>query len=272
MRFLNKGKQLARSWMPPALYDFVRKRLYCSKITYSGRFASFKDASSNAGIERPWSDTTYLANQKQKYQKFCKDTLPDGFEVCMRRGLYMEPLWAKQSSDIFRVLDFGGGAPIEFNYFINAAPFLRHLQWIIADTRESIEAAKSYIHDDRIEFVESSDRSLLEGSPWDLIHCSGTLQFIDDPWEVLDWFASLNAPYLILRNLPLVEEKESAVTIAKLEKGIGVKHPVWVFGSDMWNLLKQNWSVSFKSYDNDSMPGFTERNVNLLLKRKHFSV
>ena len=104
---------------------------------------------------------------------------------------------AHAGSRPLRVIDFGGGAGIHFHAACKVLP--QRPQWAIAETRVMAEAARAA----GLEAFDDLDMALRHVGAADLVHSSGTLQYLPDPLGTLEALVALNAPVFLLARLPV---------------------------------------------------------------------
>lgn len=91
-----------------------------------------------------------------------------------------------------RVLDFGGGFGIHYLEALATCPDVR---WAVVETANIVNMAPQW---PRLNVVSTIDDALAWlGSPPDLIHSNGALQYTNDPASYLGHLASINAPRML---------------------------------------------------------------------------
>lgn len=91
-----------------------------------------------------------------------------------------------------RVLDFGGGFGI---HYLEALPTCPDVRWAVVETANIVNMTPQW---PRLNVVSTIDDALAWlGSPPDLIHSNGALQYTNDPVDYLQWLAAIAAPKML---------------------------------------------------------------------------
>ena len=104
------------------------------------------------------------------------------------------------------VLDFGGSLG---QTWFGLEWTLRHLpsptMWCVVDQPECVADGVPLFESDRLRFYASVDAAASEHE-LNTVVCSSTLQYLDEPYEILDMLARLTLPHLILDRTPISNE------------------------------------------------------------------
>jgi putative methyltransferase (TIGR04325 family) len=142
------------------------------------------------------------------------------FEKCTRYYSYVRNTGEIRNSDYrvfipfaflksqeLNILDFGGGGGSTFaiaqKYF---GPIIK--SWTVVETPQMVQSA-SISYDQRLNFV--SEIGGLKSGLYDLVICSSSLQYCDDPEAVLRSVAMLEAEYIWITRTALVEKRISGI-------------------------------------------------------------
>ena len=101
------------------------------------------------------------------------------------------------------VLDFGGGCG--FHYLRVATATRTPLRWAIVETETMAARATKLARNYFRVFTTLNDAAAALGIV-DLIHASGSIQYVPDPPAVLKAFVALRPQYILLARLPLWRE------------------------------------------------------------------
>ena len=108
------------------------------------------------------------------------------------------------------VIDYGGASGAHYflvKHFYNNVKF----DWKIVETQTMVNAAHD-LSSNELSFHTDFSESL-EIDEIDLIHSSGTLQCIENPYEVLSKFVELSPKFMILSKLGLSREKDDVIVV-----------------------------------------------------------
>lgn len=193
-------KRLLLDWLPPALFRQVR-RVYNGGVRFEGRFSSWEDAAARCtGYDSKEILAKVLAatlKVKRGEAAFERDSvLFDEIEYVwpVLAGLMCA---AARSSGILNVLDFGGA--LGSSYFQNRK-FLQSLpsvRWNVVEQPHYIDAGRKHIQDTQLQFYKTIEECLSESQP-NVIFLSGVLQYLPDPFGMLNKLGAVNADVLIL--------------------------------------------------------------------------
>jgi len=114
-----------------------------------------------------------------------------------------------------KILDFGGACGLHYFEIRALVKPETKLVWCVVETTEMAkrgEQLMSFSHGELHFFSSVEDAQTFAGR-FDLVHTSGTLQAVPDPWFYLDKLLKLNAKCLILNRLGLIQGQEDIFTV-----------------------------------------------------------
>jgi putative methyltransferase (TIGR04325 family) len=116
-----------------------------------------------------------------------------------------------------KVLDFGGGGGNHFNVAENLFPELIQ-SWTILETEEMVKAASKETRDPKLSFVDSDGAVNKSEIPYDVVLCSSSLQYTEDPVGTLNFLISQGSKVLIITRTPMNEQPQyiAGVQVSKL--------------------------------------------------------
>lgn len=113
------------------------------------------------------------------------------------------------------VLDFGGAAGAHYFLARSILPKSTKLNWVVVETPAMAERAGALLENNELHFTAD----LNEARDWliqvDLLHTSGTMQCVPDPYEQLQQLINIKAEYMLLNRLGLTQGDHDVVTIHK---------------------------------------------------------
>jgi len=152
-------------------------------------------------------------------------------------------LWiASQNGGRLNVLDFGGS--LGSSYYQNKMflDSVKELNWCIVEQPEFVIEGKNNFSNDRLHFFNTNDECF-HTFEIDVILLSSVLQYLEEPYKLLDIFLSKQVKFIILDRTSFIEGKDR-ITIQKV-------HPaIYKASYPCWFLNKRNLITYLgKSYD-----------------------
>jgi putative methyltransferase (TIGR04325 family) len=193
-------KALARDWLPPVLVRWFRQ-MRGGGIRFEGDFATWDEANSHCtGYDAEYILAKVLASAlKVKHGEAAAErdsVLFDQIEYAwpVLAGL----MWAAaRTGGRLNVLDFGGA--LGSSYFQNRK-FLQPLpdvRWNVVEQPHYIDAGRKHIQDTPLQFYKTIEECLSESQP-NVVFLSSVLQYLPDPFGMLNKLGAVNADVLIL--------------------------------------------------------------------------
>lgn len=108
------------------------------------------------------------------------------------------------------VLDYGGACGLHYFTVRRLIPKKCRLSWTVIETPAMVAAGKT-IANDELQFF--SDLASVQGQKFDVVHSSGTLQCVPDPFASLAALTSFNAPSLVLNRIGIHAGKNDFITL-----------------------------------------------------------
>jgi putative methyltransferase (TIGR04325 family) len=122
-------------------------------------------------------------------------------------------LAAAQSGRPLHVIDFGGAAGA--HYFLARAllPASSALRWVVVETEAMAQAAGTMLACDELTFSSDLQTAADRLLRVDLIHSSGTLQCVEQPYSCLKSLLAVGARHLLLNRLALTRGDHDVITV-----------------------------------------------------------
>lgn len=257
--------------MPPVLLKAYRQ----SRASYSfhGDYRTWDDAiAASSGY-----DTEGIADKvRSSVEKVLKGEAAferDGVaftdpDYCW--GTLSALLWTvSKSGNRLRLLDFGGSLG---STYLQHRKFFNHLEtrvWGVVEQQRMVAIGRELHHDSDLTFYESLDEAGDLVQP-DTVLCSGVLQYLPQPYRVLESILSLGVRFLIVDRTPfLVEANKERLTVQRISKSIiQSSYPAWFFdrGKFMDRILKSHRLVT--EYDSFDRANIASRYVGLVFEKR----
>jgi putative methyltransferase (TIGR04325 family) len=200
-------KEVAEDLIPPILLRALRN-VGGQRIRFSDRYTTWDDAmAAAAGYDQP----SILEKVGQAALKVKRgEAVYERDAVLFDRIEYSWPLlaglmWAGANvRKPLRILDFGGS--LGTVYFQNRK-FLDGVcaRWSIVEQRTFVAMGREHFEDDRLRFFETIDDAVAECPP-DVVILSGVLQFLREPYRMIERLASISPALLIVDRTPFSEQ------------------------------------------------------------------
>jgi len=131
-----------------------------------------------------------------------------------------------------RVLDFGGSLGSTYWRLRPFLPSGDQLRWDIVEQPAFVEAGREHLTDTPLKFYHDLAGAQSQGAH-DVLLCSCVLQYLEEPFRMLEEWSRLDIPYLLLNNLPLHAKGPDRLTVQHVPPTIYVAtYPVWFFNRD----------------------------------------
>jgi putative methyltransferase (TIGR04325 family) len=225
------NKKAIKDLIPPVFLRIVTGLFY----GWHGNYSSWSEA-----MKKCEGYDSHDIHEKVKYSAL---KVRDGIEVYERDSLlfdhveYSFPLlsgllWiACLNNRKLNVLDFGGS--LGSTYFQNRffLDSLVDVNWCIVEQPEVVKTGIENFEDKRLHFFYSIDECL-KSYDIHVIILSSVLQYLEEPYKLLDKIISQKPEYLIIDRTPFIIGKER-ITIQKVNPKIYKgSYPCWFFNED----------------------------------------
>ncbi len=147
---------------------------------------------------------------------------------------------ASKNNNHLQVLDFGGS--LGSTYYQNYG-FLKHLDnftWSIIEQDKLVDFGRSNLESGSLKFYYNLAEFFGNG-PASVVLFSSSLQYLENPWEILADTFKYRPPYILLDRL-VVNQNKTIVTVQKVPPEIyPAVYPVWVFNeSEIMDFFAKN--------------------------------
>lgn len=221
---------LVRRWLPQGLRDWAN-RLTGHAIVYRGPYPDWESAARHAAgyddaalIER-LADAARASRQEPgawEQDGVLRSGVAPDFPL-LYALLYVACARERQS---LSVLDFGGGFGSTYFQCRRYLP-PRSLDWRIVEQPNVVRAARP-LAGGQFSYFETLDAALAAGVP-DVVVLSSVLQYLRDPYALLDELCRGRIPYLLIDRHPFSLGAEALAVQVMRKAPYRASYPSWLF-------------------------------------------
>lgn len=136
---------------------------------------------------------------------------------------------ASTRSGQLTVLDYGGSLGTGYRQFQAFGATLARLRWNVVEQPRVAAAGKELFESAELRFFASLADALREGKP-DVVLLSSVLQYLPDPYAVLDELAALQPESMVIDRTPCSESGRDQLCVQTVPASIYPgSYPCWVF-------------------------------------------
>jgi putative methyltransferase (TIGR04325 family) len=196
---------LANDLLPPALLRLWR-RVRRPRYGFFGRYETYAEAAAAAG-GAGYSDAATVEALVRGQRDRAAAPLPVELEDRWPPlQLALSHALASAADGELRVLDFGGAAGTHYFDVVRWRERTGwppgRLRWQVCETAAMVRAASPVLGGEELTFHASLDE--LEGGAYDLVHVSGSIQYVPDSEATWDRLAALPHSWLVLARTPFI--------------------------------------------------------------------
>jgi putative methyltransferase (TIGR04325 family) len=254
-----KYKEIIKNLIPP----FFLKIYYrlTSKYGYYGNYASWNEA---AKVSTGYDSQTVLEKVKGAMLKVRQGTaVSERDSVTFDRMFLPWPLLsgllyiASKMGNRLNIVDFGGS--LGTSYF-QCRGFLRNLSclnWSVIEQPHFVSVGKQYFENDHLKFYDDLQTCVENKTP-DVILFSSVIQYLEDPYRLLEMVTQWRIEYLIFDRTPFLEMDSDRITVQKVSPDIyEASYPAWFFNLKKFEdffLKDYELIAEFDSLDRANIP------------------
>lgn len=185
-----------RDWVPPAVMTAVRR--------YQQWYPSYEGALAACGPEH-YEDSRIVDVVVEKTRRFRDRIATQGLEpeLNFSSACCLTMLFSAGSSRPLNVIDFGGAAGAHYFTIRALLPSEYRLRWVVVETPAMAAGGTKHLANDELSFTAKLQAAEAELGHIDLLHSSGTLQCLPDPFAQLREMVLLPADHILLGRLAL---------------------------------------------------------------------
>ena len=267
-------KTIAKQWIPPILKTQLNTLLK-RNINYSGEFKGWLEASnctlgydSNLIFQQVKQATLKVKNGEALFERdsVVFDEIQYSFPVLA--GLFRA---AVENKNQLSVLDFGGSLGSSYfqcQYFLSV---LSALEWNIIEQEHFVKCGLEHFRTKELHFYYTINECLFQTKPT-VILLSSVLQYLSDPFLILDELMRIGAPYIIIDRTPFSDSATDFVTVQHVPASIyKASYPCWIFSRQSFlTRVTEKYQIltEFESDDNSACVGKLQFKFGGMVLRK----
>ena len=249
-------KASLKSLIPPLVLQVLKP--FLGQKQWTGDFASWGEALGRS--------TGYQTGQiLEKQIKAQRSVLSGEFAFERDTVLFKEPdpdykflasLALVARAGPLVVLDFGGALGSTYVQHRNELKLLGLQKWIVVEQSHFVDAGREHFQDSTLHFEADLDAALRHQPT--VLFASNVLQYLENPFEMLDRFVHSGVPYLFLNKVPLNDRPRNRLTVQRVPASIyEASYPCWFFDeATLLHRPKSGYELlwAFKNEDQADVP------------------
>jgi putative methyltransferase (TIGR04325 family) len=130
------------------------------------------------------------------------------------------------------VLDFGGSLGSTYRQCRQFLGAVTPLRWSVVEQSHYVERGRARFQTDELRFHHDLEESVREAAP-DVVLVSGVLQYLEDPYQVLDQLSTIGARTIVIDRTPWSEAADDIITLQVVPPEIfPARLPFRIFGRE----------------------------------------
>ncbi|MES2139762.1 MAG: methyltransferase, TIGR04325 family [Bacteroidota bacterium] len=225
---MSKFNTIIKDLIPPIIVKQARSLFY----GWSGNYSTWQHASSKC----TGYDTAIIFNKVKNAILKVKngEAVYERDSILFDKVHYSFPLLsalsyvALRNNNKLNILDFGGS--LGSSYYQNRHLYneLSEFNWCIVEQKHFVTEGEKTFADQHLHFYYDID-TCMKDYRIDILLLSSVLQYIEEPYKLLDFILSKNIEYIIIDRTPLLLEGKDRITIQTVPKNIyEAKYPCWL--------------------------------------------
>ena len=254
-------KKIARKIVPPIAFDIIKfVKLKKTFYGFKGNYIDWKTAAAQC---TGWESNDILEKVSQSTLNVKKNLSffeRDGELVSSQN--YNFPVLAFLLRCInheeleLNVIDFGGSFG---SHYFRFKPFLNpayELNWSVVEQQHYVEHANKNFKNAELKFYTSIKEALLDNKTNTFLS-SGTIQYLEKPYEFINNLINDSFDYIILDRIFMIEHQSDRIVIQEVNPDLfyNASFPAWLFNETRFIkafLNKYELVAEFKSEDPDN--------------------
>lgn len=212
-------KAVIRKLAPPVLFDLYRK---IGRRVWMGRYETWDEAREQAGtyaereiLERVKSATLKVINKDAAFER---DSVVF-YEKQYNWPLLASLLWvAAREGGVLNIIDFGGA--LGSTYFQNRGMLesLR-IRWNVVEQAHFVQCGRDCVKEENVSFFNDVESCLEETRPSAILF-SSVLQYLEQPFSLLEKVVRYGFEYILIDRTPFTSKGGERITVQRVPSRI----------------------------------------------------
>lgn len=225
----------AKKWFPPALIGRL-KPLLKHGIYYTGNYPDWITASAHASgydsamiLERVKQATAKVIAGEAKYERdsVLFEKVQHSFPVLA--GLLRA---AGENGTQLSVLDFGGSLGSSYYQCRDFLSILPSFKWGVVEQENFVRCGRDQFETKQLKFFYSIAECIQQANP-NVVLLSGVLQYLTDPYVVLDELINRGISYIIIDRTVFSKDERDRIAVQYVPSSIyKASYPIRIFGRE----------------------------------------
>ncbi len=244
-----------KQWLPPILIERL-KPLFKYGVYFSGYYDDWTSASKSATgydtdliLERARHAALEVVAGRAAFERdsVLFSQVQHSFPVLA--GLLRA---AAENKGWLSVLDFGGSLGSSYFQCRNFLSALSSLSWNVVEQAHFVRCGRECIKSEQLKFHFNIDEVMQREIP-NVALLSGVLQYLPEPYKLLDELMENNIPYIVIDRTPFTEDSVDTITVQHVPPSIySASYPCWIFGKQSFlNKFRGRYEVIAQFEGND---------------------
>jgi putative methyltransferase (TIGR04325 family) len=226
-------KRSLKSFCPPILLELFNTVLD-RQIRFSGAYPSWSAAAADATgyaetyiLDRAIAATESVLSGAAKFERdgVTFDFTPYPFPLIAT--LYRA---AAENEGKLTVLDFGGALGSSYYQCRQFMQAISYVRWCVVEQSRFVEVGNERFKTEELLFFKEIKTVVAEYHP-NVVLFSGVLQYLPEPFAVMDEALGVGADYIIVDRNPFAEADVLTLSVQKIPRQIiKSSYPAWLFG------------------------------------------
>lgn len=208
-------KAFFHQWFPPALYNILRgliRKIWAAPVVFwDGEYSDWQQASEvstgydqNAIFEKLQGADLAVRDGRALWERDTVIFFREEYNLQLCSAMMIAAAWNKGN---LSVLDYGGALGSTYRQHKCLLGKLQNVSWNIVEQPHIVEYGRKKCADSVLQFWDSMDKCLSYVSV-DLIIFSSVLQYLEDPYVLLDQAVSYRPEIIAIDRTPFAQHKE----------------------------------------------------------------
>lgn len=239
-------KDLIKSWVPPAIVAILSRMLGGTSFigpydTWSAALKASQGYEASAILDKVLKATLDVSQGKAAYERDSVLFETPDYVWPVLSGLLLA---AARNNGRLDVLDFGGSlgsSYFQHRLFLSSLP---SLHWNVVEQLHFVEAGQTSLNEPGLRFYPNIDSCLKENDP-NIVLLSSVIQYLEDPYTVLQEILATDASFLLIDRTPLIEDDIDRILVQKVSPRVyEASYPMWALSrKKLLSGLAPNWSL-----------------------------